>query len=161
MSLYRKLLALLVTLMLGACGYQLQGAFSVPPSMAKTYIDTDNRHSTFFIELRKMLRANGVQVVDAESDATAVFHVHADLTGQRVLSVSARNVPREYEVFYTVQFSLEDESGVLLDPQLRTLTRAYTYDETRVLGKAQEEEFLRNTLVKDLVRIVLRRLSSI
>ncbi len=161
MSSSRLYSAFFFLLLLAACGYQLQGEFSVPPSMAKTYIATEDRYSTFYIELRKMLRANGVQVVDSARDASAIFHVHADITGQRVLSVSARNVPREYEVFYTIQYSLEDESRVLIEPQLLTLTRDYTYDETKVLGKAREEEFLRATIVKDMVRIVLRRLSSI
>lgn len=161
MSSSRLVLTLLVALLLSACGYQLRGAFTVPPSMARTYISTDNRHSSFYVELREMLRANGVQLVDSPIDATAIFHVHVDDTGQRVLSVSARNVPREYEVHYTVQYSLEDTNQTLLEPQLLTLTRDYTYDETKVLGKAREEEFLRDTIVKDLVRLILRRLSSI
>jgi outer membrane lipopolysaccharide assembly protein LptE/RlpB len=85
----------------------------------------------------------------------------SDETGQRVLSVSARNVPTEFEVYYTVYYAVNSGETTLLEPRFQTLTRDYTYDETRVLGKAREEELLREAIVDDLVRIVLIQLSSI
>jgi LPS-assembly lipoprotein len=78
-----------------------------------------------------------------------------------VLSVSARNVPREFEVFYTVFYSVETEETTLLEPRSQTLTRDYTWDETEVLGKEKEQQLLREAIVADLVRLVLIQLSSI
>jgi len=49
---------------------------------------------------------------------------------------------------------------VLLTPRAVTLTRDYTYDTTLVLGKAREEEMMREEIVQDLVRIVLKQISS-
>ena len=57
--------------------------------------------------------AAGVNIVDTPEDATANFTIYFDQTAQRVLSVSARNVPTEYEVFYTIQYGLV--SGDVLD----------------------------------------------
>ena len=45
--------------------------------------------------------------------------------------------------------------------QSLTLTRNYTYDPTLVLGKSREEELLRNAIVDDLVRIVLKQISTL
>ena len=146
---------------LAGCGYQMRGTFALPDSMDRTYIAAGDRHSIFYAELRAALRANGIELVDSAMDADAILHIHVDDTGQRVLSVSARNVPREYEVHYTVQFSVEDTERVLMQPQILTLTRDYTYDETQVLGKAREEEVLRRAIAEDLVRLILRRLSSL
>ena len=42
-----------------------------------------------------------------------------------------------------------------------TLTRYYVYDETVVLGKAREEELLREAIVDDMVRIVLKQFSTL
>jgi len=42
-----------------------------------------------------------------------------------------------------------------------TLTRDYTYDSTLVLGKAKEEQLMRDAIVDDLVRIVLKQISAI
>ena len=129
--------------------------------MARTYIATTDRHSLFYRQLRRELRSAGAEVVDSPADATAEFQLIIDETGQRVLSVSARNVPREYEVYYTVEYSVRSGEAILLAPQLQTLTRDYTYDETEVLGKAREEELMRDAIVKDLVRIVLIQLSAL
>jgi outer membrane lipopolysaccharide assembly protein LptE/RlpB len=42
-----------------------------------------------------------------------------------------------------------------------TLTRDYTYDPTLVLGKAHEQELMRDAIVDDLVRIVLKQIGTI
>lgn len=148
-------------MLLAGCGFQLRGAAQVPPEMARTYIDTQDRHSLFYRRLRDSLRNAGVVVVDSPLDATATFSILSDIPGQRVLSVSARNVPREFEVFYTVFYSVRTGSETLLAPRSQTLTRDYTWDETQVLGKEKEEELLRAAIVDDLVRIVLIQLSAI
>lgn len=145
--------------LLTACGFQMQGAFTVPEEMQRTYIDTENRHSLFYWAFRRELRAAGVNVVDSIDDATAVFTIYFDETGQRVLSVSARNVPTEFEVFYTLSYGLMGGDETLIDVQDMTMVRDYTYDETLVLGKAKEEEVIRDALVQDLVRVILKQIS--
>ena len=129
--------------------------------MERTYIETVERNSQFHGEFRRQLLAADVELVDSPAEATAIFAITADVTGQRVLSVSARNVPTEYEVFYTVEYSLVSGEEVLLAPQDVTFTRDYTWDETLVLGKAREEDLLREAIVRDLVRTVLKQLSSL
>ena len=153
--------AIFAVLLLAACGFQLRGAASVPPEMARTYIETSDRHSLFYRTLRSELRSAGVSLVESPVDATAIFAIEQDRTGQRVLSVSARNVPREFEVFYTIFYSLRTEDKTLLPTRSQTLTRDYTWDETLVLGKEKEEQLLREAITDDLVRIVLIQLSSI
>jgi len=128
--------------------------------MERTYIETIDRNSLFHRELRLALKAVGVELVDSAASATAILSISVDETAQRVLSVSARNVPTEYQMYYTVEYALSGEN-ILLTPQFITLTRDYTYDETLVLGKAREEEFMREAIVQDLVHIVLKQLSSL
>lgn len=139
----------------------MQGAFSVPEDMQRTYIAAEDRYSLFYRELSQALRQNGVNLVDTPADATATLAITTDNTGQRVLSVSARNVPTEFEVFYSVGYRVNNSEQRLLAPQDLTLTRDYTYDETLVLGKSNEEQLLREAIVDDLVRIVLKQLGSL
>lgn len=129
--------------------------------MSRTYISADDRYSQFYRKLRDELRNAGVQLVDSPAQSSAVFSILADETDQRVLSVSARNVPREYEVFYTIYYSVESGENTIIPPQTLTRTKDYTYDETLVLGKAREEEMLREAIVDDLVQVVLKQLSSL
>ena len=152
---------IVVFLLLAGCGFQLRGAVTVPPEMSRTFIETDDRHSLFYRGLRDSLRAAGVEIVDSPVDATATFSIASDNTNQRVLSVSARNVPTEYEVYYTVVYGVVTRERPLLPLRSQTLTRDYTWDESRVLGKEKEEQVLREAIVDDLIRIVLFQLSGI
>lgn len=129
--------------------------------MERTYISTTDEFSQFYRELRRTLRASGVEVLDTPTDATATLTILYDFTDQRVLSVSARNVPTEFEVFYTVRYTITSGESSLLEPQELTLTRDYTYDETLVLGKAKEEQLMRDAIIDDLVRIIMKQISTI
>ena len=152
---------ILGALLLAGCGFQMRGAATLPPEMAQTYIETTDRHSVFYRKLRDGLRQAGVDVVDSPLDATAMLRIASDETGQRVLSVSARNVPTEFEVFYTVAYDVISEEKVLLPSRTQSLTRDYIWDETRVLGKEREAEMLREALADDLVRVILIQLSGV
>ena len=129
--------------------------------MSRTYIETADRYSLFYRRLSDGFRHAGVDIVDSPADATATFAILSDETGQRVLSVSARNVPREFEVYYTILYELRTPDSSLLTQRTQTLTRDYTWDETLVLGKEREEQLLREAIADDLVRIVLIQLSGI
>jgi LPS-assembly lipoprotein len=129
--------------------------------MERTYIAAQDRHSLFYRELRRQLREAGVQLADIPDDATATLTISVDETNQRVLSVSTRNVPTEYEVYYSIEYSVDSGDTNLLRRQFITLTRDYTYDETLVLGKAHEEQLLREAIVEDLVRIVFKQLGTL
>jgi LPS-assembly lipoprotein len=156
-----RFFAIIGLALLSGCGFQLQGALTMPAEMQRTYLDPVDRHSLFHRELRLQLQAAGVELVDTPDNSTAILSIRIDDTDQRVLSVSGRNVPTEYEVYYTVEYSIASAEKVLLAPQDLTLTRDYTYDTTKVLGKSREESVLREAVVKDLVRIVLKQISSL
>jgi LPS-assembly lipoprotein len=166
MSSYRifskiTIVVTLQLLMLAGCGFQMRGATTTPAEMSRTYIETTDRHSLFYRHLRDSFRRAGVELVDSPLDANATFSIISDTTGQRVLSVSARNVPREFEVYYTVMYDLKTEKESLLDPRTQTLTRDYNWDETQVLGKEKEEQLMREAIVEDLIRIILIQLSAL
>lgn len=129
--------------------------------MDTLYLSTTDRYTGFYRALRDELQNAGVTIVDVPATDAATLTILFDDTGQRVLSVSARNVPTEYEVFYSVEYSVTSNGENLLLPQTLTLTRDYTYDENLVLGKAAEEQQLRDALVRDLVRLVLRQIDSL
>lgn len=148
-------------MVVAGCGFHLQGALKTPIEMDRTFIASDDTLSPFYRELRAQLSAAGVNLVDSATAATAVFSITFEDTDQRVLSVSARNVPTEYEVYYSIEYDLNSTDKSLMSTQSITLTRDYTYDATLVLGKAREEELLRKAIVNDLVRLVLKQISTL
>lgn len=148
-------------LALGACGWRLQGTSKLPEVMTVTYVDTDDRYSEFNRALRESLRVSGVRLASNPGEATATVRILHDESGQRVLSVSARNTPEEFEVFYVIEYSVSGRDGELIAPQKLELTRDYSYDETAVLAKQREQVVLREALARDLAGLVVRRLASL
>jgi len=161
LSTSMRILALLGVSLLAACGWQLQGTTRLPEVMAVAYIDTNDRYTDFNRALRDRLRASGVRLVDSPSEASAIVRIRRDESGQRVLSVSARNTPQEYEVFYAVEYSVDGQEGELLEPQTLEVTRDYSYDVNTVLAKQREQVILRDALARDLAGLVVRRLASL
>ncbi|MEO0997519.1 MAG: LPS assembly lipoprotein LptE [Pseudomonadota bacterium] len=154
-----RTLTLLAALTVAGCGFRLQGAANLPPGLHRMHVVTDDRYSEFYRKLDDALQARGVEVVATPEAADAILTIRRDETGQRVLSVSARNVPREFEVFYTVSYDVRVDGEIRSGADDLTLTRDYTWNEAQVLGKEHEEAVLRSALADQLVRAVVTRLS--
>ena len=148
-------------LSLTACGWRLQGTSKLSQTMTVTYVDAEDRYTEFNRALRDRLRASGAKITESVSDATAVVRIIKDETGQRVLSVSARNTPEEYEVFYAVEYSVASGGTELIPRQRLEVTRDYSYDTSAELAKQREQAILREALAQDLAGLVLRRLASL
>jgi LPS-assembly lipoprotein len=146
---------------LAACGWRLQGTARLPEIMAVTYIDTEDRFTDFNRALRESLGSAGARLTERRAEATAVVRIVSDQNGQRVLAVSARNTPQEFEVFYAIEYSVSTPTGELIEPQRLELTRDYSYDEEAVLAKQREQVILREALARDLAGLVIRRLASL
>ena len=109
------LLTLLLALAAGGCGFHMQGATALPAGIQKIYVSTKDELSPFAVELRRALDDAGAAVAPSAGEADAVIRVTQDRTGRRVLSVSARNTPQEYQIFYAVEFSIaRDLAGLVL-----------------------------------------------
>jgi LPS-assembly lipoprotein len=159
--LVRTLSAAVLLAALSACGFQLQGHIPLPAVVKSPYLEAPDAQSDFVASLRHALLSNGAQLVQDRTKATAVVSILKDNVARRVLSVSALNQPNEYEVTYTVSFSVTAGSKELLPPQEVTATRSYSFDERLLLAKGHEEDILRQDMANDLARMVMRRLSSL
>lgn len=157
----RVLTPLFLLALLSSCGWQLRGSARLPEAMALTYVDTEDRYSDFNRALQDSLRASGARVAENRRDATAIVRILEDESGQRVLAVSARNTPEEYQVFYAIEYSVSNQAGELIEPQRLELTREYSYDATAVLAKQREQAILREALARDLAALVVRRLAAL
>jgi LPS-assembly lipoprotein len=156
-----RLLVVAALLSLAGCGFHLEGHTPLPAQFKVAYVDAHDRQSDFVQGLRSALLVNGVVLTEDTTAATATVHVLDDKHVQRVLSVSPDNLPREYELTYTVRFSVTSGDKELLAPQEVESTREYSFTVTELLAKENEEAILQAALAHDLVDVVMRRLSSL
>jgi LPS-assembly lipoprotein len=146
---------------LAGCGFRFQGTPEFPPQMGVINIDATDRYSPFYRELVAVLRRSEVKLTDDPTQARTIVKILTDDTGRRLLAVSGRNVPAEYEVYYRVRFAVDVDGIEVVPVEQLALTRDFAYDETLVLGKAREEDSIREAIASDLVGIVTRRLTAV
>jgi LPS-assembly lipoprotein len=157
----KRLATGLLVLGLAGCGFHLEGRQPLPKAFEDTFIDAKDEQTDFVQDLRKSLIANGTKVLRTKGSSGATISVHDDELTEKILSVSARNIPTEYELTYRVKFSVVTDGKTLIDEEEVAATRDFSFDETQLLAKEREQEILREGLARDLVALVMRRLAAL
>ena len=147
--------------LLGACGFRLAGSDPLPGVLARPYLSVKDPYTDFAREFEHQLESSGAPVQDVRAQSTATIQVTKDTVEQRTLSVSSRNIPTEYELIYTVTFSVQGPDAELLGPQTINVSKDFSFVEQELLAKEHEADILRRQMARDLVAIAMRRLTSL
>ncbi len=150
-----------MSLCLSACGFRLAGSEPLPAVMARPYLSLKDPYTDFSREFEHQLKTSGATLQSTREDATATVDITKDLVEQRTLAVSAKNIPTEYELTYTVTFSVRGRDKQLLAPQTISLSKDFSFNETLQLAKEHEADILRQQMARDLVSITMHRLTSL
>jgi LPS-assembly lipoprotein len=148
-------------LVLSACGFHLQGHTPLPDVVKTPYVQTTDRQSEFAVSLERAMISSGAHPVEDKEKASVVVNIIKDDVVRRTLSVSAQNQPDEYELTYTVRFSVTAGDKELLPPTDITNVRSFAFAEQLLLAKNHEEMSLRQDMAHDLADMVMRRLASL
>ena len=162
MRVTHLIVLMLVTLLLGACGFHLrgQGAFALP--FQTLYVKSASDYAPFINELKQAIQVNGVQIVDTPEEAQLTLHIVSEATDRQILSLSGGGRVREYRLQYRVSLRAYDSKQQdWLAAEEITLRRDFSYDDTQVLAKEQEENLLYQDMRGDAVQQVLRRLNHV
>ena len=146
---------------LGACGFHLQGRMPLPESVRTVYLDVTDAQSDFAQALRASLVSSGARLLEGPSPAASTVQVSRDRVTERVLTVSARNIPTDYELTYEVEIAVRGAGRELIAPEPLSLSRVYSFDERQLLAKDREKQVLQDALARDMAGVVMRRLSSL
>jgi LPS-assembly lipoprotein len=157
----RSLGVVLLLSLLGACGFQLQGRQSLPAALAAVNIDAVDRQSEFALALHAALVASGAHIVEPAATDTTIVRIKKDAVTERVLTVSSRNIPTDYELVYDVEVSVSSDGKEILPTEKFSQSRVYSFDETKLLAKEREKEILIEALARDMASLVTRRLSAL
>lgn len=156
----KLLLTTMLCALLVACGFQLRGRQDLP--FDTLYIAGDP-NSPFVAEMRRVVDAGSdTRVVETPEAAQAVLQIAGEARERNILSLSGAGRVREFEIRYRVSFNLRDAKGRVLIPNGEiVLDRDYTFSDTQVLAKEQEEAALFRDMQSDAVRQLMRRLSAV
>jgi len=155
-----SLIVLLLSLLLGACGFHMRGQNNFALPFQKLYVQSANEFAPFINELKIAIGASDVQITESPDQAQLTLQIVSEVTDKQILSLSAAGRVLEYRLQYRISLRAYDQKQQeWLAPQEITLRRDYSYDDTQVIAKQQEEALLYKNMRGDAVQQVLRRLN--
>ncbi len=153
-----RMLLLFITLSLSACGFHLRGQAGMP--FASLYLDATNPNTAMIAELRDNLIANNVTLVKSADQADIVLHIVSEQSEKQILSLAGSGRVSEFQLRYTVSLRADDlKHQDWIPAEEVVLRRDYSYDDTQILAKEQEEALLVKNMRNDMVQQIVRRLS--
>jgi LPS-assembly lipoprotein len=156
------LLLAIITFTLTACGWHLRGTTGMELSIAPLYLNMQKGSPALRNDLRDALNASGAKLVSSTDEAELILIIHNEKKGRRVMSVGSSGKVSDYELQYTIVFSVKDKAGNDVIPQDSiSQQRDYSFDETQALAKGEEERRLFDFMRRMSIQSLMRRLQTL
>ncbi|MDR5814441.1 MULTISPECIES: LPS assembly lipoprotein LptE [unclassified Caballeronia] len=155
----RSFLALLGgAAVLSACGFQLRGQ----QDYAFKRLAISGGAPQMVGRLERMIQGGSdTVVVKAYEKPDATLRL-TEGQGMRTLSLNSQGVVQEYELVYSLNYTLVGADGTLLiPPSVIALNRSMTYSDQYTLAKSQESTLLYTDMRNDAVDQLTRRLATV
>lgn len=155
----KTLTALLCTLLLAGCGFQLRGAANLP--FDTLYVQAPVG-SQFAVQFRRVVAAGGgTRIVNDPKAAAATLVLVSELREKSILSLSGGGRVREFQLRYRMSYRLLDNKAVETIPVTEiALTRDFSFNDQETLSKESEEALLFRDMQSDAVQQLVRRLQA-
>lgn len=146
---------------LSACGFHLQGETHLAAPLHRMYLQTQDPYGPLAHFLQEYLKMSHVQLVESPELATSILVIENDRNSQSLLSVSATQQTRQYNLAVNVSFFVTNNTGkVLVAPQSFTEARTLTIQSNQVLGSSNEATNIYQQIRRSLATAIINRLSS-
>jgi LPS-assembly lipoprotein len=152
--------ALLCTLILAGCGFQLRGSATLPFDTLYVQAPVGSQFGT---QLRRLVTAgSNTRIVDTAKGADATLVLVTELREKNILSLSGGGRVREYQLRYRMSYRLLDKNAVEILPVSEiALIRDFSFNDSEALSKEAEEALLFRDMQSDAVQQLLRRLQVV
>ena len=161
MKLHYRLALLLLTLALGACGWELRGDYDLPAELTHIDLRAQQPDHPLVLKFERALKVAGVDAQDSGA-ATAVLNIGKINRELRNVAVDSRGRASEKGLWLSVAVSaMTPEGEMLLQQTTLSTNRIYRYDPNNVVAKDEEEQLIEQELYDNLVGQLMRRLRRI
>jgi outer membrane lipopolysaccharide assembly protein LptE/RlpB len=149
------LVMILAAALVSACGFRPRGSITLPEDFRQIYVEAPVDITD---ELAIFLENGGATLSTSRAEADAVFKVQAERYQRRVIAVdAATGKAREFELVYSLDFSVRMKNGiVLVAPERMVLRRILVFDPNAVIGATQNAEALRVDMRRDAAERMIR-----
>lgn len=152
------LTSLLTLTLLQGCGFHLRGVVQLPEIMNATWVSGSGVSSDLLDAAKESVRNSNGGIAASASVATAVLELSGEQFSRRVATVGSDGKVSEYQLSYQLGWKLRQTGGEVLREGTLKQRENYQYSANEVLGKSQEEDYLRGVMVRSAVRDLMRAL---
>lgn len=150
---------LMSALLLSSCGFKLRGMTDMPSWFNNVAIVVQNGHTDLASLLKEQLKAYNIRICTDLATADYLLIIEQDNLQQKITSVSASTTPRQYQLLYTVTYSLVKRNAKpVISSRVVAVTRQLTVNNNRILGSDSEESMIIRAMHQDAVMQIISRL---
>lgn len=143
---------LISTALVSGCGFHL---VEPHPAGVNLLVHVVNQNAPLVTStLNQELQLRQIKTVGSAPDVELILK--DEQVDNRLLAIDSEGRAAEYQLEHTLQVSAI-ANGQRGDWHSFTATRDYTYDESNVLGKSQEQLLIRQTLREELAQRIVER----
>lgn len=154
------ILAVLLLLLLAACGFKLRGQISALP-FKSMYVNAPDGH-TIGLEMERMIKTSSTTKLAASpAEADATLDIISAVNERAILSLSGGGRVRDFNLICRVIYRVLDKRGVEIVPNTEiTLTRILPFLDAQIVAKEAEERLLVKDMQSDALQQIVWRLST-
>jgi LPS-assembly lipoprotein len=151
---------LFAMVLLSGCGFKLRGLVTMPTWLTNVAIIVKEAHRDFIPMLRDPLQGYGISVTTDPLKASYWLIIEKDSEQRQLTSVGASTTPRQYELTYSVIFSVMKANGEpIITSNTVSVTRQFTVNNNRILGSDSEGMMINNEMRHDAALQIINRIS--
>ena len=150
----RKLSIFGLILFISACGFQLRGDIQANFDS----ISISGGTSGFNKTLQRKFRQAGITIASA-SEAEKIVEIIKNNFTKTILTLTGTGAVSEYQLDYEVIYRFKSKDGPWNLPVTIEATRTYTYDDSDILAKDEEEKRLVTGMEDQLIKTMATQIS--
>ena len=155
MQIFLKKLSILgLILIISACGFQLRGDINANFDS----ISISGGTSSFNKTLQRKFRQAGITITNA-SDAEKIVEIIKNSFTKTILTLTGTGAVSEYQLDYIVTYRFKSKDGSWNLPVTIETSRTYTYDDSDILAKDEEEKRLVSGMEDQLIKTMTTQIS--
>ena len=155
MQIFLKELSILgLILIISACGFQLRGDINTNFDS----ISISGGSSSFNKTLQRKFRQAGITIKNVSEAEKIVEIIKNDFT-KTILTLTGTGAVSEYQLDYMVTYRFKSKGGQWNLPVTIQASRNYTYDDSDILAKDEEEKRLVSGMEDQLIKTMATQIS--
>ena len=147
------------TLLLQSCSgssFHLRESNKLSGNYTKIALQGISTESALYTTLEKAIKEAGGNIVPAAS-AHSIITIEQLKEDKKIVAYTGERIAREYMIYLQLNYAIKIASKKLEQRPIR-LDKTLIYDSNFVLGKAEEERRIQQSLREEAARLILLRL---